>query len=315
MMIASAVALIAAGVLRPRAVSGPDRVPPGVHIWHLVLVASFAFFVWIFTQQAFIYAKLAQASGTTTAPATLDLSRLSPNDWAFLATIPALAAAIALWAGDRGVGGPELVRGLGLSPRGLPRGIAGGILGAVAIFPPLYLLMVLTEWVYQRLHISHPPEHDLLRVMGETKSLTSELFLILGATVAAPLWEEYMFRGHVQTIIRKVLIRLTTADDPPFARPAGGFPVAAGASTTPIPDAPADVARPPRVWQTWGAIVIASAIFAMVHPMWMWPPIFFLAVGLGYAYERTGNLWTSMTIHCLFNGASTFLYFSGVHGR
>ena len=26
-------------------------------------------------------------------------------------------------------------------------------------------------------------------------------------------------------------------------------------------------------------------------PLWMFPPIFLLAVGLGYAYERTGNLW------------------------
>ena len=62
------------------------------------------------------------------------------------------------------------------------------------------------------------------------------------------------------------------------------------------------------VWQTWLAIVITSLLFAAVHPLWMWPPIFFLSLGLGYCYERTGNLWTSITVHCLFNSVSTFLY-------
>jgi membrane protease YdiL (CAAX protease family) len=319
-MIASAVALVAAGVLRPRAVSGPDRVPPGVRLWHLVMVAGFGFFVWLFTQQAFLYAKLTHAHDTTTAPDSLSLSSLTPDDWAFMATVPALAAAIGLWVGDRAVGGPELVRRLGLDPRRLPRGIAGSVLGAIAIFPPLYWIMFLTDLLYRHLHISHPAEHDLLRVMGEAHTSASRIFLVLGATVAAPIWEEYMFRGHLQTIIRNLLIRLTAPAHPPFAQPAGGFPVAGRFPVAPeaaqvsLSYEPVGLAEPPRVWQTWLAIVIASAIFAMVHPMWMWPPIFFLALGLGYAYERTGNLWTSMTIHCLFNSASTFLYFNGVHG-
>jgi len=45
----------------------------------------------------------------------------------------------------------------------------------------------------------------------------------------------------------------------------------------------------------------------------MWPAIFCLAIGLGYAYERTGNLWTCITIHCLFNSVSTFIYLLTTH--
>jgi membrane protease YdiL (CAAX protease family) len=40
----------------------------------------------------------------------------------------------------------------------------------------------------------------------------------------------------------------------------------------------------------------------------MWPPIFFLAICLGYAYERTGSLWTSIVMHSLFNATSTYLF-------
>jgi len=52
---------------------------------------------------------------------------------------------------------------------------------------------------------------------------------------------------------------------------------------------------------SWPAIVISAAAFALVHRWWTWPQIFFLGLCLGYAYERSGNLWVSITIHSLFN--------------
>jgi membrane protease YdiL (CAAX protease family) len=33
-----------------------------------------------------------------------------------------------------------------------------------------------------------------------------------------------------------------------------------------------------------------------------------LSLCLGYAYERTGNLWAVMTMHAMFNTTSTVLY-------
>jgi membrane protease YdiL (CAAX protease family) len=38
------------------------------------------------------------------------------------------------------------------------------------------------------------------------------------------------------------------------------------------------------------------------------PPIFVLALCLGFAYERTGSLWVTMSIHALFNGFQTLFY-------
>jgi membrane protease YdiL (CAAX protease family) len=59
---------------------------------------------------------------------------------------------------------------------------------------------------------------------------------------------------------------------------------------------------------SWIAIALSAAAFALVHHWWTWPQIFFLGFCLGYAYERTGNLWVSITIHALFNLTSIWLF-------
>ena len=59
----------------------------------------------------------------------------------------------------------------------------------------------------------------------------------------------------------------------------------------------------------WTAVLITAACFALVHPTkWAWPSLFFLGVCLGYVYERTGNLWSCMILHALFNLASIYIY-------
>ena len=45
-----------------------------------------------------------------------------------------------------------------------------------------------------------------------------------------------------------------------------------------------------------------------MHPSWTWPLIFLLALALGYAYERTANLWVSITMHLVFNTTQTVLF-------
>ncbi len=71
-----------------------------------------------------------------------------------------------------------------------------------------------------------------------------------------------------------------------------------------------DAAPPtgPTITQRWIAIITTSCLFAGVHEMWTWPAIFVLSVCLGYAYERTGNLWVPIAIHLAFNSVSTALF-------
>ena len=59
----------------------------------------------------------------------------------------------------------------------------------------------------------------------------------------------------------------------------------------------------------WAAIILASIFFTAVHgALWMMPPIFFLAICLGYLYERTRNLWVTMIVHAMFNATSILLF-------
>ncbi len=58
----------------------------------------------------------------------------------------------------------------------------------------------------------------------------------------------------------------------------------------------------------WLAVILASIAFALLHPWWTWPQIFFLGLCLGYVYERTGNLWTTIAIHSLFNLTSIWAF-------
>jgi membrane protease YdiL (CAAX protease family) len=59
---------------------------------------------------------------------------------------------------------------------------------------------------------------------------------------------------------------------------------------------------------SWPAILVAALFFAIVHSPYTWPVIFVLGVCLGYTYERTANLWASITMHASFNLMSIFFF-------
>ena len=52
----------------------------------------------------------------------------------------------------------------------------------------------------------------------------------------------------------------------------------------------------------WTAIILISALFALLHPWTHWPALFALSMCLGYAYEKSGSLLRPIFIHSLFNG-------------
>jgi membrane protease YdiL (CAAX protease family) len=70
----------------------------------------------------------------------------------------------------------------------------------------------------------------------------------------------------------------------------------------------------------WVVILVSMVVFTAVHfsfaePNWEALPVLAcLSVGLAYVYERTGNLWATMTLHCCFNGVNILLvYLGGEH--
>ena len=111
------------------------------------------------------------------------------------------------------------------------------------------------------------PEYDftahrtLAALRDQHGSALIVVALWIGAFVVAPIAEEFFFRGIVQTY----LVRLFR--------------------------------------KRWAAIALTSLAFGMIHfqQVHAIPALVFLAVLIGYAYERTGSLLPPVAIHAAFN--------------
>jgi membrane protease YdiL (CAAX protease family) len=318
--VVSVLTAVRAGVFRRGSIAGPARVAEREPLAMLLLVMGITFFLWFLCQVAVLVPGVGAAGSATTtnaatapvtAPAatqaTVASPNLTPRQMALLSTIPAIIAFAFMIVANRTIR-PDGVRELGLSPRGLWPGIKSGLVGSVVAVPLVFLAAQVTEFVWQAIHYSHPAEHDLLRVLGESHNRAVAVLLIFSAVLVAPLFEEALFRAHLQTLLTYAWARLRQG---PRATPRGFDVVQAGPFFEPPPAPPAVTQPPtgqPAVWSRWLSVILTSTLFALVHPAWSIPPIFVLSLCLGYAYERTGNVWTNITMHAVFNGVSTALF-------
>lgn len=155
------------------------------------------------------------------------------------------------------------LKGFGLNPRTIPRDIGAAVATLLAVWPLVFAAIVLTTAVGRAVkgRDFNIPRHEELEVMAEFPTVWVRLLVVAMAVVVAPLLEEMLFRGLLQTVVRTYV----------------GTP--------------------------WPAIAIASVLFAVVHAdAEHWPALFVLAMGLGYAYEKSGSLFRPIFMHALFNG-------------
>jgi membrane protease YdiL (CAAX protease family) len=275
------------------------RVPAGRPLGPLVGVMFAAVVVWAAGPTLFLWRSPATPGQpvTATGPGAPALSAFQVV--AIGVTVPAVAFVV-LMAGNALVR-PRVGQRLGFELRRAPRALVAGVAGLLLALPIVYGAMRLSEVVYRWAGYTHPPEHDLLRLMDEAGDPLVKYLAIVAAVVVAPLWEELLFRGHVQTLIREGLIRMgerllrLDADDLESGAPA----------------ADADAERRARPLESWAAVVLASLLFAGVHQPWTWPAIFVLSICLGLAYERTGTVWVPIVMHAGFNALMTTLFLFG----
>jgi len=305
-----------------RNILGPERLPlvePATPMAMTMVVAAFTAFIVV----PLIYGSIKQTRAAMHGqPTTLSRAEFSAGDIALLSTLPGMIGFVCLLAGDS-FSGQDALRRLGFQSANLARGIAQGALGLLIVWPLVFWVMELGEWFYQQVHYQHPMEHDLLKTLGQAHTPAVSLTLVFGASVVAPFFEEYLFRGHLQTLLKRALIvwgeRLTNREAEPSLVmaavlsdiPAPPNEVLAAPPEMPPPPMPSPAHTSPasdRVWQSWAAVILTSMIFAAIHPAWSIPGIFVLALGLGYVYDRTGNLWACITMHLLFNTLSTIQY-------
>ncbi len=202
-------------------------------------------------------------------PAPADLLRVtSAGALGASVVVIALLARVAV-AFDQGL------RGFGLGIGRIMRAL--GTTGAVTLFilPATFLTLAAVTLLLGAVGVESPAiAHDLLYAIRDG-SPTVRAGLIAAAVLIAPLIEEIVFRGIIQSGLRQAGV----------------------------------VARP------WHAIVATAALFALIHgnvAYQAWPGLFVLALGLGYVYERTGSLWSSILIHAIFNALNIAMVLAGV---
>ena len=307
----SIIVAVSARVLPPRHVSGPDRIPADKPAWALIGVMLGAFGIYLFSIATYSAVKYPVGAN---APSPTAPTMSSTADLAFLSTVPPFLGFLALVIG--GIYSHDIAgQDLGIAPRRLVPGIARGLVGALIVVPALFLISQATDIIYRLIDYEHPKEHPLLQAMGSRPSAPLLAALVIGACVVAPLFEELVFRGYLQTLLRRLFYRLSRRRGRTTVQPT----VPEGIVDSPIAGAPvlpfSPAADAPTAFGTWAAILVTAAIFAWVHPSWSRPIIFVLAVCLGYAYERTGNLWVPITMHAAFNTISTALFLAGVSSQ
>ncbi|HEX3359287.1 MAG TPA: type II CAAX endopeptidase family protein [Tepidisphaeraceae bacterium] len=212
-----------------------------------------------------------KAFAPASQPATQAIESISPHDLLVLSIASPIVGFIVLVVGNL-LWRKNAFERLGFTlPRLREDGWKAGI-AVIIILPMMFGVVDLTGRLWDRLHFSHPNEHELLHILGGESNAGVRAAIVFSAIVLAPLFEELFFRGMLQSACEKMLDR------------------------TPGPV------------QRWAAIVAASMAFTAVHEPWMMPPIFFLSICLGYAYDRTKNLWVPMIVHASFNAVSVAMF-------
>lgn len=162
-----------------------------------------------------------------------------------------------------------IVRGLGLTARRWFTDASRGVFGILAVYPICVGLFMLSAWLVPE---NLKAEHDLLELLRVGDVTAIQKLLAVGlAFLVAPIVEEVLYRGLLQTALRRVL-----------GGPWRGIIV----SSVLFAAVHLTIVRDP-------ASVVGVQALA---------PLFALSVVLGYSYERTGRLGASILIHMLFNG-------------
>ena len=193
-----------------------------------------------------------------------------------------LVAAVILYIGRLRFSGG--LAGFGWSLK-RPGRTAGWTIIYFVIASGLTLIMLqITLWLCKAAGYDQVQKHETLQRLMENPPGQSTMLLVLTAVVGAPLMEELLFRGMIQTY----LIRFS------------GWAVGPMKSTSLLDDE--EAWESPAASYRWLGILTAGILFALSHDNWQHQPaLLVLGVFLGYIYERRKNLLMPILVHGMFN--------------
>jgi len=180
---------------------------------------------------------------------------------ASMALMEVMMIAVILWLAGRTFAGG--LRGFGLDTRRVGRDIMWATVAYLAFFPVAMLVAEGTMWIAKWLRPEWQPVEHAVVLLLKAEDLPAfwRCLLWLVAGVLAPVFEELLFRGLLQSWFRS----------------------ASGTAWLAI--------------CTCG--LLFGAIHAQQWQNV--PALMALGIALGYAYERSGSLTLAIVFHCLFN--------------
>jgi membrane protease YdiL (CAAX protease family) len=151
-----------------------------------------------------------------------------------------------------------------------------GVLAALAALAPVYLVLYALVST-----LGETSQNPLLQKLVNEPSTAVFAAAVVAAVLAAPLFEELVYRLLVQGWLEKILMGRESENEPSRAK------------------------------TEWLPILITSALFAAAHagldygysPV----PLFLFAIVLGYVYQRTHHILPSVVAHMAFNGITILL--------
>ncbi len=175
----------------------------------------------------------------------------------------------------------DRLKGFGLNAATIHKDLLAAMMNLISVWPLVILMILLTvsfgQLIWgQDFNIS---QHEELKTITTHPQLPLRVLIIIASIVIIPVFEELLFRGLFQTMLRSFFeLRFSNLNSRN---------------------------------RLWLSILASSALFAMIHQASShWPALFVLAVCMGYAYEKSGSLFRPIFIHSIFNAASiiTVLY-------
>ena len=242
-------------------------------LWVVLLGYAMANYAALSTAAA-LYPDSPEAGRTTPSPAALSSSILAMNAMLVLTIVVCLGVAAATFRSG--------LRGLGLGRRSLWRDLGPAIRWTIIGLAVTSTIAWVSEWVAGLFTEGKLPINSVFEALHHPQvGVGIKLLALFGALVLAPLGEEAMFRGLLQTGIRKMIV---------------GFDR--------LLESPRPHSRSFR--QRWIAVAVTAAVFGLLHiqtPQHI-PALIAFGLILGGLYERTGSLSLTVLVHALFNAKS-----------
>ena len=133
--------------------------------------------------------------------------------------------------------------------------------------------------------------HPVIDAFLSEMSLSALLSTAFSVVIAAPLVEEFVFRGVLLSFLQRVFDRNWTIETL-FCCNNRVMPTHAASQ---------------GITNRYGAIIVTSVLFAGLHVGQgaAYIPLFFLALALGYVTQKTGSIIPAIIIHVSLNSLST----------